>query len=48
MILQPSLTTPNILIKSIILFFFSISLGLLKQLQMSSEQGGVLYTEEDE
>ena len=40
---EPAMT-PSILI----LFFFSISLGLLKQLQMSSEQGGVLYTEEDE
>ena len=40
--LYPSLT-PSILI----LFFFSISLGILKQLQLSSESTGVLYTEDD-
>jgi len=38
------LLTPSILT----LFFFSISLGLLKQLQFSSESAGVLYREEDE
>ena len=37
---EPALT-PSILI----LFFFSISLGLLKQLQLGSESTGVLYTE---
>uniref|UniRef100_A0A7S3TW81 Uncharacterized protein n=2 Tax=Choreotrichia TaxID=141411 RepID=A0A7S3TW81_9SPIT len=36
--------TPSILI----LFFFSISLGLLKQLQFSSESAGVLYREDDD
>ena len=39
---EPALT-PSILI----LFFFSISLGILKQLQLSSESTGVLYTEDD-
>jgi hypothetical protein len=36
--------TPSILT----LFFFSISLGLLKQLQFSSESAGVLYREDDD
>ena len=36
--------TPSILI----LFGFSISLGLLKQLQLGSESAGVLYTEDDD
>lgn len=36
--------TPSILI----LFFFSISLGLLKQLQMTAGTAGVLYTEDDD
>jgi len=36
--------TPSILA----LFFFSISLGLLKQLQFSSESAGVLYREDDD
>jgi len=40
---EPALT-PSILI----LFGFSISLGLLKQLQLGSESTGVLYREEDE
>lgn len=40
---EPALT-PSILI----LFFFSISLGLLKQLQLGSESAGVLYTEDDD
>ena len=40
---EPALT-PSILI----LFFFSISLGLLKQLQLSSESGGVLYSEDED
>lgn len=40
---EPMLT-PSILI----LFGFSISLGLLKQLQLGSGTAGVLYTEEDE
>eukprot|EP00325_Prymnesiales_sp_UTEX-LB-985_P025869 CAMPEP_0174720916 /NCGR_PEP_ID=MMETSP1094-20130205/34861_1 /TAXON_ID=156173 /ORGANISM="Chrysochromulina brevifilum, Strain UTEX LB 985" /LENGTH=176 /DNA_ID=CAMNT_0015921501 /DNA_START=29 /DNA_END=559 /DNA_ORIENTATION=+ len=40
---EPALT-PSILI----LFFFSISLGLLKQLQLGSESAGVLYLEDDE
>lgn len=35
--------TPSLLI----LFFFSISLGVLKQLQFSSQSGGVLYQEDD-
>ncbi|EOD19135.1 hypothetical protein EMIHUDRAFT_444998, partial [Emiliania huxleyi CCMP1516] len=38
------LLTPSILI----LFGFSISLGLLKQLQFSSESAGVLYREDDD
>ena len=41
--IEPCLT-PSILI----LFFFSISLGLLKQLQLGSEQAGVLYVERDD
>ena len=41
--IEPAMT-PSILI----LFFFSISLGLLKQLQLGSEQAGVLYTEDDD
>lgn len=40
---EPALT-PSILI----LFFFSISLGLLKQLQLGSETAGVLYSERDD
>jgi len=40
---EPALT-PSILI----LFGFSISLGLLKQLQLGSESTGVLYTESDD
>lgn len=40
---EPALT-PSLFI----LFFFSISLGLLKQLQLSTEDGGVLYTEDDD
>jgi len=40
---EPALT-PSLLI----LFFFSISLGVLKQLQMSSMEAGVLYTEDDD
>ena len=40
---EPALT-PSILI----LFGFSISLGLLKQLQLGSEQAGVLYLEDDD
>lgn len=40
---EPAMT-PSILI----LFFFSISLGLLKQLQLGSETAGVLYTEDDD
>lgn len=36
--------TPSILT----LFFFSISLGLLKQLQFSSESAGVLYREDED
>ncbi|KAL3910150.1 MAG: hypothetical protein SGPRY_009163 [Prymnesium sp.] len=40
---EPALT-PSILI----LFGFSISLGVLKQLQLSSASGGVLYTEEED
>jgi len=40
---EPALT-PSILI----LFGFSISLGLLKQLQMGSASAGVLYSEDDE
>lgn len=40
---EPALT-PSILI----LFFFSISLGLLKQLQMTAGSMGVLYQEEDD
>ena len=40
---EPALT-PSILI----LFAFSISLGLLKQLQLGSETGGVLYIEDDD
>ena len=31
----------------LILFFFSISLGILKQLQLSTEGGGVLYAPTD-
>ena len=40
---EPAMT-PSILI----LFGFSISLGLLKQLQLGSEQAGVLYVEPDD
>jgi len=40
---EPAMT-PSILI----LFLFSISLGLLKQLQLGSESAGVLYLEDDE
>lgn len=40
---EPAMT-PSI----IILFFFSISLGLLKQLQLGSESTGVLYRESDD
>mmetsp|Transcript_30812 Transcript_30812/g.76922 ORF Transcript_30812/g.76922 Transcript_30812/m.76922 type:complete len:218 (+) Transcript_30812:27-680(+) len=40
---EPALT-PSILI----LFGFSISLGVLKQLQLGSASAGVLYTEEDD
>jgi len=40
---EPALT-PSILI----LFGFSISLGLLKQLQMGSASAGVLYSEDDD
>jgi len=40
---EPAMT-PSILI----LFFFSISLGLLKQLQLGSESTGVLYRESDD
>lgn len=40
---EPALT-PSILI----LFFFSISLGILKQLQLGNESAGVLYSEDDE
>ena len=40
---EPALT-PSILI----LFGFSISLGVLKQLQLGSESTGVLYTESDD
>eukprot|EP00326_Haptolina_ericina_P023705 CAMPEP_0181182050 /NCGR_PEP_ID=MMETSP1096-20121128/7673_1 /TAXON_ID=156174 ORGANISM="Chrysochromulina ericina, Strain CCMP281" /NCGR_SAMPLE_ID=MMETSP1096 /ASSEMBLY_ACC=CAM_ASM_000453 /LENGTH=192 /DNA_ID=CAMNT_0023270613 /DNA_START=39 /DNA_END=617 /DNA_ORIENTATION=+ len=40
---EPAMT-PSILI----LFGFSISLGLLKQLQLGSESAGVLYTEDDD
>jgi len=40
---EPALT-PSILI----LFFFSISLGVLKQLQLGNESAGVLYSEDDE
>merc|ERR1719454_1687466 len=41
--IEPALT-PSILI----LFGFSISLGILKQLQMSTDNAGVLYTEDDD
>lgn len=40
---EPALT-PSVLI----LFAFSISLGILKQLQLGSASAGVLYTEEDD
>jgi len=40
---EPAMT-PSILV----LFFFSISLGLLKQLQLGSESAGVLYSEGDD
>jgi len=40
---EPALT-PSILI----LFFFSISLGVLKQLQLGSDTAGVLYREDDD
>ncbi len=40
---EPALT-PSI----VVLFGFSISLGLLKQLQMGSESAGVLYTENED
>lgn len=40
---EPALT-PSVLI----LFAFSISLGLLKQLQLGSEEAGVLYVENED
>ena len=40
---EPTMT-PSILC----LFFFSISLGVLKQLQLGSDTAGVLYTEDDD